>query len=64
MDKHNKLETYILENNQELFLDVCIKNDIDFVKYLYEIEPNFNLSIDECKYFIEGKICDFFDIYI
>jgi hypothetical protein len=41
------------ENNEELFLDVCIKNNIDFVKYLYEIEPNFNLSIDENNIFYQ-----------
>lgn len=32
------------ENNEELLLTVCLNDDIDFAKYLLEIEPTFDLS--------------------
>ena len=32
------------QNDEELFLQVCVNNDVEFAEYLLEIEPTFNIS--------------------
>ena len=41
------------ENEQDLLLQVCIKNDVEFAKYLMEIEPEFDLSINNDDIFCQ-----------
>jgi len=39
------------ENNEELLLSVFLKNDVEFAKYLLEIEPSFDISINNDNIF-------------
>ena len=41
------------QNNEDLLLQVCMKNDVDFAKYLMTIEPTFNLSNDNDNIFCQ-----------
>lgn len=40
----NLKEIDLKENDEELLLQVCLNNDVEFAKYLLEIEPAFNVS--------------------
>ena len=37
-------EIDLKQNNEDLFIQVCLNNDVEFAKYLLEIEPTFNIS--------------------
>lgn len=43
----------IKEDNEALFQNVCLKNDVEFAKYLLEIDPEINISINDDNIFIQ-----------